>query len=250
MTNIADAGMAHAGELAKWLRSALLEHQHGELSRSDEPIGDGSWQPLPMPFSLEEQVVQPFGEIIDSLDRILTEAEYRAKSSKWLLASDEFWTLGSTTRCFPIRNIHIGFVEPVLRIPIISRLPEAVIAFLLAIPGERDLLKREHHNQVGWHYHYLDFKQARSNLVLCWDTRAAHRQGNDHSLFQETHAESHADFKARPDLWGITKKKSMHDVCAPDLDRWPLSTFRCASAKAQPVWPVSARVTPMPVPRH
>jgi hypothetical protein len=141
-----------------------------------------------------------------------------------------------------MRNIHIGFIEPVLRVPIISRLPQTVIAFLLAIPGERDLLKREHHNQVGWHYHYLNFKKARSNLVLCWDTRAVGQKGTDHPLFQENHAEGRSDFKARPDTWGLTKKKSMHDACAPDLDRWPLSTFRCASAKANAVWPVSARV--------
>jgi hypothetical protein len=234
--------MLRAGELANWLRYALLEHQHSELGRSDEPIGEGVWQPLPTPPVLEEKVLQPFGEIIGSLDRILTEAGYRTIPSKSQLAPNEFWTLGSSTKRFPIRNIHIGFIEPVLRVPIISRLPQTVTAFLLAIPGERDLLKREHHNQVGWHYHYLNFKKARSNLVLCWDTRAAYQKGGDYPMFRETHAEGRADFKARPDIWGLTKKKSMHDVCAPDLDRWPLSTFRCASAKAKLVWPVSARV--------
>jgi hypothetical protein len=165
--------------------------------------------------------------------------------SKSQLPPDQFWSLGNRTIVFPVREMHKGFIEPVLRVPIIPRLPETVVAFLLAIPGERDLLKREHHNQVGWHYHYLNFRKDRSNLVLCWDTRAVRQSGKDHPLFQETHGEGHADFPARPDLWGTNKRKSMHNACAPDLDVWPLTTFRCASAKAGPVWPLFAGLTPI-----
>jgi hypothetical protein len=245
MTNRENGGMRHARELASWLRSVLLELQSRELSQFDEPIGEGVWQPLPKIVPLEVKVLQPFGEIIESLDHALTEAGYGDEPTKYRLTPDEFWTLGSRTKLFPIRSIHIGFIEPVLRAPIVPRLSETVVAFLLAIPGERDLLKREHHNQVGWHYHYLDFKRARSNLVLCWDTRAVRQTGQDHPLFQETHGEGHSDFPARPDLWGITKKKSMHDACTPDLDSWPLSTFRCASNKSGPVWPLAAMLTPI-----
>jgi hypothetical protein len=245
MTSGEDHRMRHAGELANWLRSALSEHQGSGFSQSEEPIGEGVWRPLPKIVLSEVKPLQPFGDIIESLDRTLTEAGYRNESTKYRLASDEFWTLGNRTISFPIRSIHVGFVEPVLRIPIISRLSEPVVAFLLAIPGERDLLKREHHDHVGWHYHYLDFRKARSNVVLCWDTRAVRRSGQDHPLFQETHGEGHADFSARPDLWGITKKESMHKACAPDLDTWPLGAFRCASNKAGPVWPLAARLTPI-----
>jgi hypothetical protein len=245
MNNREDHRMKRACELANRLRSTLFEHQGSELSLPEEPIGEGVWRPLPKIVPSEVTSLQPFGDIIESLDQTLIEAGYGNEQTEHRLAPDEFWTLGSRTISFPIRGIHIGFIEPVLRVPIISRLSETVVAFLLTIEGERDLLKREHHSQVGWHYHYLDFKKARSNIVLCWDTRAVRQNRQDHPLFQETHGEGHADFPGRPDLWGNTKKKSMHDACAPDLDNWPLSTFRCASNKAGPVWPLAATLTPL-----
>jgi hypothetical protein len=245
LTALNDAGMSRARRLASWLRSASLEHQSRERGRFDQPIGEGEWQPLPEIFPSDAGALQPFGEIIESLDQALNEAGYGDVPTKYRLPPDEFWTLGSTIKSFPIRTIHIGFIEPVLRVPIIPRLSETVVAFLLDIPGERDLLKREHHNQVGWHYHYLNFKRERSNIILCWDTRAARQSGQEHPLFQETHGEGHADFPGRPDLWGITKKKSMHDACGPDLDSWPLHAFRCASKKAGPVWPLAAKLTPI-----
>ena len=200
---------------------------------------------MPSPSSLAQTPLQPFSEIVDSLDRTLAGAGYGMKSTKHDLPLGEFWTFGSVILNFPIRAIHGGFVEPLMRAPIIAHVPETVVAFLLEIPRERDLLDRERHNQVGWHYHYLDFKRARSDIVLCWDTHVVRQKGRDHPLFQETHGKGHAAFTARPDLWGPTKKKSMHYACAPDLDTWPLNDFRCASAKAGPVWPVSAILRPV-----
>lgn len=241
MTIQEERAMGHARRLLTLLRSALSERQLGGFIQSDAPIGEGRWHPLPKAFP-SEMGVQPFGEIIVSLDQTLSEMEYD-ESVEFPLPADEFWTLGSITKTFPIRSIHRGFVEPVLRLPIIPRLPQIVVAFLLKIPDERDLLKREHHNQVGWHYHYLNFRKARSNIVLCWDTRADRQKDQDHPLFQETHGEGRADFQARTDLWGDTKKESMHIACAPDLDNWPLSSFRCASNKAGPVWPLTAILT-------
>jgi hypothetical protein len=241
-----DYSVKRAVNYVNRLRLALREGQNREFNRSSDPIGDGKWQPLPDPAPFERvPVLQPFGAIVDTLNQILTEAGYGMDPSKYRLPPSEFWTLGSMTITYPIRAIYRGYVEAVLRVPIIPRVPEPLVAFLLEIPGERDLLKREHHDQVGWHYHYLDFKKARSNVVLCWDTHAVRQAGKDHPLFQETHGESHADFTARPDLWGPPKKRSMHNACAPDLDTWSLGTFRCASAKAGPVWPLSAKLTPI-----
>jgi len=234
-----------AANLVNRLRSELLEAQSSGFNRFAEPCGDGEWRPLPDPIHVERMLNPPISETLGALQQLLKEAAYVPKTSKYQLPPDEFWTLGSMTHTFPIRTIHGGFVEPARRVPIVPRVPEDVVAFLLELPGERDFLERERHNQVGWHYHYLDFKQRRSNVVLCWDTRADRRIDKPHPLFQERQGEGHAEFPARPDLWGLTRKQSMHEICALDLCTWPLSTFRCASAKAGPVWPLSAKLTPI-----
>jgi hypothetical protein len=233
--------MERARELTGRLRTVLSDHQDSENIERREPIGNGVWESLPEVVGLG---VSPFNEIVEALDQALAVAGYGVEPMEDL-PLDEFWTLGSRAKRGPIRNIHAGFLEPVLRLPLVRRVPERVVAFLLAIPGDRDLLKREHHNQVGWHYHYLNFRRARSNIVLCWDTRATRKAGQVYPLFQETHGEDHADFAGRPDLWGPTKKESMHEACVPDLDKWPLDSFRCASNKAGPVWPLTAILTPI-----
>jgi hypothetical protein len=241
-----DDAIEEAIRVAKRLRAVLHEAQIDNFNRLDEPWGNGDWLALPDPNASERSWRLPkLDEVVGVLNRILTETGYETQR-RYSLSEGEFWSLGSQVIYFPIRAIHGGFVEPVRRIPIISHVPDSLVAFFLEIPGERDLLKRERHNQVGWHYHYLDFKKARSNIVLSWDTRALRVCGSDHPLFQETHAEGRADFRARPDRWGSSKKRSMHRACAPDLDKWSLNTFRCASKEANPVWPLSAMLTARP----
>jgi hypothetical protein len=206
MSHNQDAMLARASNLVQRLRLFLLVLSD---ERRSEQLGNGAQKPLPSPFSPKPTPTQSISEIVDSLDRILADSEYGTKSSKHQLPVGEFWSLGSIILRLPIRTIHGGFVEPLMRAPIIRHVPETVVAFLLEIPGGRDLLQREHHNQIGWHYHYLNFKEARSDVVLCWDTRAVRQDRKDHPLFQETHGKG---FAARPDLWGSTKKKSMHDA--------------------------------------
>ncbi len=238
-----------SAKLVVRLRNTILAHQRSEFERPAEPLGDGEWRPLPDVSRIEQAPsMREVEEVIQELDRALKEDGQSIGSYEPQLTPGEYWTFGSVIITFPIRSIYGGFAEPARRVPIVRHVPESVVAFLLAIPGGRDLLQREHHNQVGWHYHYLDFKRRRSNVVLCWDTRATRVNGEDHPLFQEPHGEGHAEFSARPDLWGPTKKVSIHGVCAPDLDRWPLNTFRCASSKAEPVWPLSAKLTPVVAP--
>lgn len=65
-------------------------------------------------------------------------------------------------------------------------------------------------------------------------------------IFQENNGEGGNAFAARPDLWGNYKKQTMHEAAYPDLGRWPLNEFRCASNKSQPVWPPGAQLTPVP----
>jgi hypothetical protein len=242
--------MNRAGEAADRLLSALRQVRHTESNRLGEPRGSGEWQPLPNPFVLDGTSTSNVGSarrIVDELAQILDKAGYQMRPPEPEYVYGETWSLGSITLATaPVRPIHLGYIEPALRIRVVEYVPDNVVAFLLEIPGGRDFLEREQHGPIGWHYHYLDSKRARSNIVLCWDTRVPHQKGTAHPLFQESHGEGHAEFTARPDLWGTTKKQSMHRVCTPDLGKWPLNTFRCASAKAQPVWPQNAKLTPIP----
>jgi hypothetical protein len=239
--------MSSAVKLVKRLRNILVENLNSQADYEIDPIGDGTWEPLPEPSQVEPTGgMRHVVETVHELAEILKRAGYDIRSPETRLSLDERWTFGSVTRPFPIRSIHIGFVQPLYRAPVVRRIPETVVAYLLAIPGERDLLEREHHNQVGWHYHYLDFRKRRSNVILCWDTRMIPGKNNVRPLFQEFHGEGGARFAARPDLWGPTKKHAMHEACAPDLER-PISEFRCASNKAGPVWPLSATLTPVPM---
>jgi len=211
-----------------------------------EAHGDGEWQPLPnIPVGDKVPVLRSLEEIALSLKVALDRVGFTIKREH-ILPQHQFWSFGNIDVAAPIRRICRGFIEPVRRFPIISTVPDIVVSYLMEIPGERDLLQREHHAQTGWHYHYLDSTRARSNVVLCWDTRAVLSSARPHPLFQETHGEGHARFTARPDCWGNKKKRSMHGVCAPDLQRWKLSEFRCASSKAGPVWPLGATLTPVP----
>lgn len=115
---------------------------------------------------------------------------------------------------------------------------DRVVAFLSKITGSDEWLKRENHDNLGYHYHYLNAKKDRSDVALSWDIRA-HPQ-TPHPLFQEKHAESRSKFAGRPDLWGNTKRQSIHEACEKDLKQWTLDKFRMACDKAGPVWPLTA----------
>ncbi len=180
---------------------------------------------------------------VDALNRILEEAGFAAEPPP--LGEWEFFSLGTVTLYGELRQIHAGFVQPILRLPVTTRLPDRVIAFLTRIPGDNDWLKGENHSNLGFHYHYLNAKKERSDVALCWDTRAEVK--TPHPLFQEKHGESRSKFSGRPDLWGITKRQSIHEACARDLKRWTLDKFRMACDKAGPVWPLGARLTAKPV---
>jgi hypothetical protein len=164
------------------------------------------------------------------------------------LAIGERWELGLSIAEGPLRRIHAGFLRPMVRLTVIRSVPGPVVALLRSIGGDRDFLKGERHSGVGWHYHYLDWRKRRSNVILCWDTRAPGTARRLRPLFHEKHGEGGKHFSARPDLWGSTKRESIHDACAPDLARWPLEEFRCASNDASPVWPDDAVVMIRPGP--
>ena len=136
------------------------------------------------------------------------------------------------------RPIWRGFLEPVFRIPLVPT-STRVLAYLISLP-DNDFLERENHGW-GWHYHYVTEKEKRTDVVLCWDTLAPAPTAPDvRGLFQEKHGQG---VRARPDLWGDTKRQSMHDACKPDLRR-DISEFRHPTDKASAVWPLGRSLTP------
>lgn len=246
-----DLPTQRAVELANELRAVRRESRQVCYERLANVKPLQEWQRLALP-PIKQRNVQQFDALVKKLANILADAGWNSKrsevNSKTLLLPGQFWSVGVTTTHFHLRPIHGGFLEPVLRVPVLSEVPEIVIDFLISLPDD-DYLDREHHDFVGWHYHYLTWREERTNIVLCWDTRAPqHPNNRSHPLFHEEHGEGHVFRKARPDLWGDWKCKTMHDSCYPDLSDWKLSEFRCASSKASPVWPKTATLTPIPKP--
>lgn len=230
----------------------LLRGLAGEVASMEASRCQGNWEGddavpwLPdIPEGLGARDWRGVGQVIhaiQSLDATLQEADFDGRAPP--IGEEEFFSLGTVSVYGGVRPIHRGFVQPVLRLPVATRLPERVVAFLLGIPGDDEWLDRENHSNLGYHYHYLNAKRQRSAVAICWDIRAAPQ--SPHPLFQEKHGEAHSKFSGRPDLWGDTKRKSIHEACAPDLKRWSLDKFRMASDKAGPVWPLGAVLTPRP----
>lgn len=186
-------------------------------------------------------------KLIDELDTVLTRSDWSPNSVYDPRTFNQSWSFGRITEHQTMRKIYGGFVKPVRVIPIVKQLPEIVVHFLITFPRARDYLDREHHDAIGWHYHYLDRKKRRSDTILCWDTRWTESKSPGTNpprpLFQESHGEGHAQFAARADYWGETKRKSMHKACAVDLQKWPISEFRCAANKSIAVWPNGTTLT-------
>jgi hypothetical protein len=228
--------------LTENLRSTLRECLHHDI----DPYGDGEWYPLPDHISVER--IPGIGrcrEVVRELDRVLAKERFDADLARYPLNEGERWSLGSAKLHYLIRAILRGYVEPVLRLPVVDQVPARVVAYFIGIPNDSDLLKRENHDQFGWHYHYLNSLRQRSDTVLCWDTRA-NGSNSSRPLFYETHAEKRARFHARPARWVDEKRSSIRNACAPDLSSWSIGTFRSASNDALPVWPRTATLTPHP----
>jgi len=230
------------------LAELRFEIQSLNMERLREPRFAEAWTPLSDVGQRHAWISNAFREAVFDLDHALVDSEFRPAPLDEL-PDGEFWSIGAYVSSEPARPMFKGFLEPVRRLPVVGALPDLVVSYLITLP-DLDLLDREHHGHIKWHYHYLTEKKKRTNVVLCWDTRAKPPQPEDkkwvRSLFQETHGEGHVTSWARPDLWSGEKKLSMHQACSPDLVEWPLSEFRCASNKAGPVWPESALLTPHP----
>jgi hypothetical protein len=120
-------------------------------------------------------------------------------------------------------------------VPIAPPISEGVFQLLVMVPGTRDWIKRELHGvQWGYHYHYLDAKNRRSDTLLTFDRDS--KNPINPNLCWERHAEGDK-IRAKANLWGCDKRQSVYSVCYPDIKRFTLSNFKRPATDAAVVWP-------------
>ena len=173
MADVRGVEFEAARGLARRLRSALAEI---DRTIEIESATENDWRAWSESVH-RDQRFQQIVEIVEKLEKALRDTNFEPMATETGVVPDEHWSIGTMIYVLPKRPIHAGFVEPRFRLPILTRVPQNVIEFLIRLPGDRDFLEREHHGHIGWHYHYLDAKKRRSNVVLCWDTHVPfHRQ--------------------------------------------------------------------------
>ncbi|WBY02793.1 hypothetical protein PE066_04435 [Ramlibacter tataouinensis] len=190
---------------------------------------------LPREFGLDELYeVEDLVRGIRADVRTLSEkiGGVNADSSSGAAESGQVY-LGEVTVRLHRREFLRGVVEARVKMPLTPPLSEPVFLYLASIPGLRDKLARENHGHWGYHYHYLDSKERRSDTLLAFDHQSPPSKP---MLLWERHAEGDK-FKAKADSWGIGKRQSVYSVCEPDTKVWPLSAFKRSSKGALPVWP-------------
>jgi hypothetical protein len=97
-----------------------------------ETYGDGHWTPLP-DININDPPHASLAEAIQRLDRALAEVGFNLSPSEELNL-EEFWTVGSVPFTAPIRSIRHGFLQPILRVPILRHVPNRVVRSLLKFP--------------------------------------------------------------------------------------------------------------------
>ncbi|RUV37516.1 hypothetical protein [Mesorhizobium sp. M7A.F.Ca.MR.148.00.0.0] len=236
-----------AYEIALLLKAKSRELRQFDLHLPFEWKAESPQWPNPPVWVVEHRLnglVSELREHLDALNRLRREEHFDALCAP--LQEGEFWSLGTIAIRLEQRPIHLGFLEPTIYSPFVIS-DENLVAYLITVSGDDHPLKREHHDHFGWHYHYLDRKMRRSDVILCWDTFAKVTDQQIHPLFYENHAEGSCDFPARPTLWADRKRKSMHEACRPDLRKWPINEFKSPGKTSLAVWPLGAVITPKPM---
>jgi hypothetical protein len=142
--------------------------------------------------------------------------------------------------------IHLGFVDCYFVYPTSPTLSNRLYYIVVKLPGMDDLLVRERHDVLGWHYHYCDRQKRRSDTLMSFDqgrvAKAPFPSNNNITpLCWEAHAVKKAKFAAKPWRWGDTKRRSIYVACEPDLAIHPPLKFKPPSKEALDVWPAPAR---------
>lgn len=144
------------------------------------------------------------------------------------------WSLGSVIYQLEKRSVLRGEIELRRSQPIAPNMPDWVVQYLMSIPGARDQITREIHGHWGYHYHYLDNNERRSDTLLTFNQIVS--STGDPVLCWEKHAQGQK-FKARAYSWRDEKRKSIYYVCHPDTLRFALAQFKRPAADAEVVWP-------------
>lgn len=243
--------MASLTDLAlqlKLQRNRLLDR---DASVAEESIVE--WETMPLPefdqgFDREKRQAD---ELVNALDRALLEENWSPPAAPRIDGGGGNYVYGLIPHRAPMRQIVRGFLQPVRYLPLVERVPENVALYLrIMLPGGDDGLEREEHGGVKWHFHYIDARHRRSDVILSFDTRwklTEPANGFDwmRPLFVEKHAEGKAKFPAHPPRWKTEKRTSMYEVCSRDLHKG-IEHFRCAKNGADAVWPRDATLTPHP----
>lgn len=156
----------------------------------------------------------------------------------------QVWTIGAVTFSGEQYPILRGAIELRKTEPIAAGMPQVLVEFLVTVPGTRDKITRENHGHWGYHYHYLDSKDRRSDTLLTFDQNRSNLVTP--TLCWERHAEAHG-FQARAGKWGTEKRESVYSVCHPDTSRFSLLNFKRPASDAQIVWPLAVAVAATPV---
>lgn len=144
------------------------------------------------------------------------------------------WTFGTLVYRVERRQILRGDVEIRRAIPLVEAIPDTLVQYLITVPGLREQLAKERHGHWGYHYHYLDARDRRSDTLLTFDQKSA--TPLNPTLRWEKHAERRG-FEARAANWGDSKRESIYSVCKPDVLRFPLSEFKRPASHSKIVWP-------------
>jgi hypothetical protein len=234
--------------LQLWLqRNRLLDQ---DVFSAEEPIIEREALPLPQfdeEFAAEQRRAD---ELVDALDLALRDHNWSpSAAAPGIDGAGGNYVYGLIPRRAPMRQIVRGFLEPVRYVPLVESVPENVALFLrIMLPGGDDGLEREEHGGVKWHFHYIDARHRRSDVILSFDTRwkivepakGLHRL---RPLFVERHAERKSKFTAHPGRWQTEKRISMYEICSRDLHKG-IEHFRCAKNGSDAVWPCDATLTP------
>jgi hypothetical protein len=244
--------MTPFAELALELERHRLRLLEWDAASDEEPtVGQQEW-PLPDYDPGFEREQRRAAEMVEDLDRALRDENWSPPAGGQDMGGARGgYVYGLIPRRAPMREIVRGYLQPVRYLPLVEHVPERVELFLrIMLPDGRDGLEREAHGGVKWHFHYIDAKNRRSDVILSFGTRwamasGAVGEGTLRPLFVERHAEAKARFTAHPGRWETEKRMSMYEICARDLYKG-VEHFRCAKDGSDAVWPRSAMLTPHP----
>ncbi|MFT6533697.1 MAG: hypothetical protein ACJASC_003262 [Limimaricola cinnabarinus] len=194
--------------------------------------------------NLEAEISRLLREIDDLVGNLLSTVEHDyldlwAGQQNYAAAHDDRWSLGAEEIRGPLIPFLRGKLEPIRRVVVAPDLPEIIVPLFLTIPGLKEYLKREIHGHWGYHYHYLDTRERRSDTLLTFRRQLKALPGGRQvrALTWERHSEA-SHFEARAATWGAKKRKSVHEACVVDSAKRHLNDFKKPVKDAEVLWPV------------